>query len=471
MIKKSFIKQIGKNKFRVYSEKGRNLGTYESKEKAKKRLKQIEFFKHKNNLDDNFSEKGNIGYSDVKKKINSARLAKDSLFSLGLKKESSDIRRSIKEALMLALLSLGLAGDAYQMRDISSNFIKEEFNAEEKKMSKFPVGTSIEKIIFSLYPDINLKGKEYIVKELIVEYNPLLKFSIDGKLMKGSGVSEEEVIVYYPDIKKIISRFSQVLSSGYDSRELGLVGEMKLSPEAEQDMLSTEGFEPKIYNDNKKLIWPKDKKEGAGHWTIGYGHKLTKDELSTGFIKLKNGKKIPWSNGISKEQALLIKRNDLIVNSLMAAGISEDYQISRAMFEALTDLSFNVGAVSLSKIIESIKDESGSLSADLFAKEISGWTKVNEPSQRKGILVRRISELLTAKGVLLPEDPDHVLEDSISIESNMRLPSKEVVYSYLSSFDNNKVLSEKEVELILKALSKNPPNSASEFVSIVRNII
>ncbi len=36
-----------KSGYRVMSESGRNMGTYKSLEEAKKRLKQIEFFKHK----------------------------------------------------------------------------------------------------------------------------------------------------------------------------------------------------------------------------------------------------------------------------------------------------------------------------------------------------------------------------------------------------------------------------------------
>lgn len=34
------------NKYQVQSEKGRNLGTYDTKEEAEKRLKQVEYFKH-----------------------------------------------------------------------------------------------------------------------------------------------------------------------------------------------------------------------------------------------------------------------------------------------------------------------------------------------------------------------------------------------------------------------------------------
>lgn len=35
------------NKWLVYSEKGKILGSYRTKSEAKKRLKQIEYFKHK----------------------------------------------------------------------------------------------------------------------------------------------------------------------------------------------------------------------------------------------------------------------------------------------------------------------------------------------------------------------------------------------------------------------------------------
>lgn len=47
-----FIRIISKivkkdNKYQVQSEKGKNLGTYNTKEEAEKRLRQIEYFKHK----------------------------------------------------------------------------------------------------------------------------------------------------------------------------------------------------------------------------------------------------------------------------------------------------------------------------------------------------------------------------------------------------------------------------------------
>jgi hypothetical protein len=52
LTKIAFIKKLPGGKYRVVSEKGKNLGTYTSKESAKKRLKQIEYFKYLDSLKD-----------------------------------------------------------------------------------------------------------------------------------------------------------------------------------------------------------------------------------------------------------------------------------------------------------------------------------------------------------------------------------------------------------------------------------
>jgi hypothetical protein len=42
-----YVRNIGDDKWRVYSEKGKNLGTYNSQADAKKRLQQVHYFKNK----------------------------------------------------------------------------------------------------------------------------------------------------------------------------------------------------------------------------------------------------------------------------------------------------------------------------------------------------------------------------------------------------------------------------------------
>lgn len=48
---KIMIKKI-KDGYQVVSESGRNMGTYKTEEKAKKRLQQIEYFKHRKKDED-----------------------------------------------------------------------------------------------------------------------------------------------------------------------------------------------------------------------------------------------------------------------------------------------------------------------------------------------------------------------------------------------------------------------------------
>jgi len=48
-IKVAFIRKLPNGEYRVVSHSGKNLGTYKSKDDAEKRLKQVEYFKHKDN--------------------------------------------------------------------------------------------------------------------------------------------------------------------------------------------------------------------------------------------------------------------------------------------------------------------------------------------------------------------------------------------------------------------------------------
>lgn len=45
--KKSFVRKLPNGKYRVLSEKGKNLGTFDSREQAEKHLREVEYFKHK----------------------------------------------------------------------------------------------------------------------------------------------------------------------------------------------------------------------------------------------------------------------------------------------------------------------------------------------------------------------------------------------------------------------------------------
>jgi hypothetical protein len=46
IMKLAYVRKLPSGKWRVFSEKGKNLGTFHSKEKAEKHLREIEYFKH-----------------------------------------------------------------------------------------------------------------------------------------------------------------------------------------------------------------------------------------------------------------------------------------------------------------------------------------------------------------------------------------------------------------------------------------
>ncbi len=474
------------------------MGTYSSRAAAKKRLRDIEYFKHQNSAKDGhlFPRSGegdvppffrkNLDYGErqevLKKRLSKLKSVKTALQGLGLKKEASGVRNSIRSLLLSAFLGIGsvVGGisilnesltDGY-LKDLMADFALEESpNLEEKKM-EFPLGATTDTIIQSIYPDIPTEDKKDIIIEFLKEYNPNLSFE-DGVL----ALKEKDIIkhthraeVAYPDLSKVMQKFIQRLSSGYNPSEVGRAGSMSLSPEGAELMMKFEGFAPKIYNDNSDLSWPKDRDNpaGKGHWMIGYGHQLQPEELSSGIISLSSEDKIRWTDGITEDEAKRIKRKDLLRISILKAGVDPEEELTRGMFDSLTDLSYNVGPGKLSRILEKSKDSSGKISEDLFSRELGTWTGVVDPKKKKGIKIRRISQILMAKGVLLPEDPKNIENLEQRYDVVMSTPNKEVVHKYLTYFGDKNKLSEDRISRVLKQISTTKISSPEDFAKILK---
>ncbi len=82
-----------------------------------------------------------------------------------------------------------------------------------------------------------------------------------------------------------------------------------------------------------------------GYWTIGIGHLITKDELSSGKIYI-NGTPVRWRNGITQAQCDALLMQDIgwaesAVNALVKVPLTQD------RFDALVSFTFNVGAEAL----------------------------------------------------------------------------------------------------------------------------
>lgn len=139
LVKLAKIRKLPNGKYRVLSETGRNLGTYKSRSGAKKRLKQVEFFKHfdHSNADDN---------------IKSIDLTKADDFSF------SAIMRQLRQ------------------------------NASEEQVLEFLK-------LFKLHFDKAVKNKlqkpeRVALQNSLVKFNKIHKVKIDKKLVKNAAVTE-----------------------------------------------------------------------------------------------------------------------------------------------------------------------------------------------------------------------------------------------------------------------------------------
>ena len=80
-------------------------------------------------------------------------------------------------------------------------------------------------------------------------------------------------------------------------------------------------------------------RDSAGLPTIGVGHLLTKDELSSGKLALS----VDWHQGLTAAQADELLRRDL-VQAEVAVGNAVTVPLSPAQFDTLVSFAFNVGA-------------------------------------------------------------------------------------------------------------------------------
>lgn len=103
LVKLARIRKLPNGKYRVLSEEGKHMGEYSSREGAKKRLKQVEYFKH---FDHSNAEDGEIidltdaddySYSAIMRKIRSRSSKEATRFFLKIYKDQFD--RAIREKL------------------------------------------------------------------------------------------------------------------------------------------------------------------------------------------------------------------------------------------------------------------------------------------------------------------------------------------------------------------------------------
>src|SRR5215510_10749057 len=104
---------------------------------------------------------------------------------------------------------------------------------------------------------------------------------------------------------------------------------MRMSENGRELLSEWEGFELNVYRDV------------AGLPTIGVGHLLTKDELSSGKIIIK-GTPIQYGGGLSREQVLDLLTQDL---QRFEETLTDRIKVNlkQNQFDALVAFAFNIG--------------------------------------------------------------------------------------------------------------------------------
>ena len=104
---------------------------------------------------------------------------------------------------------------------------------------------------------------------------------------------------------------------------------MRMSEKGKELLAKWEGSILHVYND------------AVGLPTIGVGHLLTRDELTSGKIYIQ-GQLVRYANGLTQQQALDLLGQDLdkfekVINESVTVNLSQN------QFDALVSFAFNVG--------------------------------------------------------------------------------------------------------------------------------
>ena len=118
-----------------------------------------------------------------------------------------------------------------------------------------------------------------------------------------------------------------------------------MTERGKKSLIQLEGLKLEVYDD------------AAGLKSIGIGHLLTRDELSSGKIELRFGAVINYRQGISADDALRIMDADLMPASLAVAR-SVKVTLTDNQRDALVLFSFNVGtrAFEQSTLLKQLND-------------------------------------------------------------------------------------------------------------------
>lgn len=150
---------------------------------------------------------------------------------------------------------------------------------------------------------------------------------------------------------------------------------MKISKQGLKKLMEYEGFVPKAY------------KDPVGYLTIGVGHMLTKEELSSGKIKI-GCTYHKWNDGLDDKQARALLDQDADIAETAVNDFVE-VPLTQEQFDSLVSFVFNVGvgAFQRSTLLRVLNSKNYHAAGDQFNRWVyAGGKKI------KGLINRRKKE-------------------------------------------------------------------------------
>lgn len=230
-----------------------------------------------------------------------------------------------------------------------------------------------------------------------------------------------------------------------------------------QHLMQSEGFRSEVYADT------------AGNLTIGVGHLLTKDELSSGKIHLNNGELVDFRKGsISDGQVRSILADDVDtaeggVNALVTVPLTQN------QFDALVSFVFNIGVTAF-KNSTLLKKLNRAQYAEI-PNELRRWNKqtvleklkngefIHRKVTVKGLVNRREREVALWNGEHTQNRNFDVIQNTLPLPMDIG----ESGYQYTGSEEVNKT-DPVNTQLVTKASSKPLAKSRAFWNSIIQAI-
>lgn len=218
----AYIKKLPGNKWRVVSEKGKNLGTFDTKEEAQKRLQQVEMFKHikkkKASSHIDLTDIENFSLSAVMRKLRQECSQEQILEFLKIYKDHFDegIKKDIQQPEKLALSKTLIEFNKLYPVKINKNVIKNAAITELGNPTQ--VGQYLANIIRFLLKRISVENRAKSINSLkhklyYLDVNEIASKKMPASASMGQSITLVKHILFGHNAKYVREVINNIVNS------------------------------------------------------------------------------------------------------------------------------------------------------------------------------------------------------------------------------------------------------------------